>query len=284
MRHKYRYWHRLSRVFVVFAVLAVVCGIPAAVSATCTSNQQSCSSSYGVGETHFGSGGQVCIPGTNGSTHYCADMSAGDLSVGGTSSTDYQNHTGSGLTTHREEYIEVDVNNAPFTFTDPLSRTCTSVTTADFSVKTYLADGYVVQTEGNPPTSAEPNPHTFATNTTPTVPNVGQEQFGINLVANSGNMPNDCQAPPNSLGADPLQVPDSTYSFGAAAGSAQNPSNSDAYDQTGKFMYRNGDVIAYSDSSSGETDYTMSLIYNIDNLTPGGVYVFSDSIVATSTY
>jgi len=210
-------------------------------------------------------------------------MSAGDLSVGGASGTNYQTHNGSGLSTHREEYIEVDVNNAPFTFSDPLSTTCTSVTTADFSVKTYLADGYVVQTEGNPPTSAEPNPHTFATDTTPTVPNVGQEQFGMNLVANSGDMPNDCQAPPNSLGADPLQIPDSTYSFGAAASSAQN-ANSDAYDQAGKFMYRNGDVIAYSNSSSGETDYTISLIYNTSNLTPGGVYVFNDSIVATSTF
>ena len=42
-----------------------------------------------------------------------------------------------------------------------------------------------------------------------------------------------------------------------------------------------GDVVASSDTSSSETDYTMSMIINVSNVTPGGRYngVFSAVVV-----
>lgn len=285
MRHGY--WSRLSRVFLVLAIIGVISAIPKIVSATCYSDQQSCSTTYGVSQPVFNSGGVNQCPlhsGTPSST-YCANISVGDLADGNTKSGNQnQAQAGSAYVTNREPYIQATMNSAPFSFSSPLSTTCTSTATGDFTVETYLAGGYVVQTEGNPPTSTGANPHTLATNTTPTTPAIGTEQFGMNLVANTGNMPNNCTSPPNSLGADPVQQPDTSFSFGAAAGSAQNPGNSDAYNQTGKFMYRNGDVIAYSNSSSGVTSYTISYIYNISGITPDGQYSFNDVIVATSTY
>jgi hypothetical protein len=276
MRQKY--WTRLSRVLLVFAVVVGVSAIPSIASASCTGTLQSCSTTYGVDNTYFGSGGQECIPGTNGSTNYCANMGVGDLTVGNPTSSHYQAHTGSALDTNREPSIALSVGGAS-TYLGDLKTSCTTVTTGNFSVKTYLASGYTVVTDAAPPTAAS---HTLSTPSTPTTPSAGTEQFGMNVVANSGMSPANCDTS-TSIGANPSQNPDSTFSFGAAATSAQN-ANTDSYNTNDKFMYNNGDVIAYSNSSSGETDYTISYIFNISNLTPTGNYVFNDVLVATSTY
>ncbi len=143
----------------------------------------------------------------------------------------------------------------------------TATTTGTFSVESYLADGYIVTTDANPPKMGSYTMHAL---TTPTSSNNSQEQFGMNLVANTTG----CGAPAN-FGASPVQVPTSSFSFGYAAAN---------YNTCGKFTYNNGDTIAASNSSSGETDYTISYIFNTTPLTPGGIYSFNDVLVATGTF
>jgi hypothetical protein len=142
-----------------------------------------------------------------------------------------------------------------------------SYTTGTFSVKAYLASGYTV-------VNATPGPqyatHTLANMPTPATSAPGTEQFGINLVANTTG----CSAP-NNFGANPVQAPDSTFGFGQVAG---------GYDTCGQFKYNNGDAIAYSNSSSGETDYTISYLFNISPVTPAGEYHLNHVLVATATF
>jgi len=221
--------------------------------------QQSSSTNYQVNEVFFGTGGELNACSTN----YCSKQSAGEMTVGSTSSTNYKAQ--GGFNTDRQPYLEFIVTN---TNTDlgVLSVGSTARTTATFSVKTYLAGGYVVMNQSDPPQSPYPIPHYFASPSSPTASAIGTEQFGINLVSNTS---------PVAFGADPVQRPDSTYSFGAAA---------TGYNTANFFKYVKGDTVAQSTKSSGETDYTVSYIYNISNVTPEGTYSFNHILVATSTY
>lgn len=238
--------------------------MPAAVqAASCATNQdqQSCSSSYGVSETHFGSGSvnDAC------STTYCADQTAGDLNVGKTCSTSFCAQTGSD--TDRMPFLQMIVNTTNVDL-GVLKTTSTGIGTATFSVKAYLASGYGVQVVGSPPTNGA---HALTPITNSAVQStVGQEQFGINLVANT----TACGAPAN-FGANQVQIPNSSFSFGGPTA---------FYGSCGYFKYVNGDTIAYSTSSSGETDYTISYIANISDVTPGGTYTTDQTLVATATY
>jgi hypothetical protein len=144
-----------------------------------------------------------------------------------------------------------------------LSTATATTATATFTVRAYLASGYVVTTGSDPPSNGS---HTMSTPSTPTASSVGTEQFAINLVANTN---------PTSFGADPAQIPDASYSFGEAAAN---------YDTANVYKYTKGDTIASSSKSSGVTQYTVSYLYNISAITPAGLYTFSHVIIATATY
>lgn len=221
---------------------------------------QSSSTNYQVNEVFFGAGGAL----KDCSANYCAKESAGETAVGNPSSPNYQAHAG--FNTDRTPFLQFIVNG---TNTDigVLSTSTTSTTTATFSVKNYLSSGYQVVTVSNPPKN---NAYSMHNLTTPAASNAGSEQFGMNLVKNTG-----CTGLPAVLGANAVQVPDSSFSFGRPAA---------GYDTACTFKYVPGDPIAYSSSSSGETDYTISYIYNISNITPGGTYNFNDILVATATF
>ena len=81
-------------------------------------------------------------------------------------------------------------------------------------------------------------------------------------------------ATPN-VGADPVQVPDSSFSYGIPTSD---------YNTADSFKYQDGDIIAYSNSSSGQTNYTLSMIANMSNLTPGGIYTSDFSIIVVSVF
>lgn len=221
--------------------------------------QQSSSANYSVDEVHFGPGGNVeqC------STSYCAKTSLGSLGVGETSSTNYDVQAGNN--TNRDPFLEFIVTSSSADL-GVLSTGSASTANTTFSVKTYLAGGYVLTTASDPPTSTGSSPHTFTNLTSPTASSPGTEQFGMNLVANTS---------PTTFGANPVQIPSSTFSFGAAAS---------GYNTANLFKYVKGDTVATSNKSSGETDYTASYIYNISNVTPSGQYTFNQILVATSTY
>ncbi len=241
---------------------------------------QSSSTSYGVDETYFGTGGVLCdiANGSGTSQHYCASTSAGDLAVGNTKSNTYQAQAGN-LVTDRAPYIEVGVTD-PNVDIGTLTTTSTHVTTATFYVKTYLAGGYTVKTVSPGPQNGS---YTLTGMSTAGPSSIGNEQFGINLKANTcpSSAPTSpalggCTTPGTStLGAEASQNPDSTFGFGVAA---------NGYNTMNQYKYVDGDTIASSSSSSGETDFTISYIYNVRTITPGGVYKLQQSIVATSTY
>ncbi len=255
---------RLLTAFGITAGLIVL--VPHAIAATCATNpdQQSCSTTYGVSETFFGTGGLDTCP-TQGANTYCAKQSAGSLTVGNTKGTAYQAQAG--FNTDRSPWIEMVVDVYAVNL-GTLTSSTTGTGTAQFHVQSYLSSGYVVQTNGASPTNSG---HALVTNATPTASTVGVEQFGINLVSNS--------SVPGS--ANPVQDPDSTFSFGTVS---HNTGNSAIYDVTNQFKYTDGDVIAQSTSSSGTTHYTISYIANISPVTPGGTYTMNQSLVATATF
>jgi hypothetical protein len=226
---------------------------------------QSSSTNYSVDQVFFGSGSQLNACSTN----YCSRQSAGDTAVGNAAGTAFQAIAGSN--TDRNPYIAFSTSGGA-TDLGILSTAGTATATATFAVKTYLASGYAVTLASPPPTATGTGGHVFSALTSPTAaaaPGTA-EQFGINLVANTTG----CGAPAN-FGANPVQVPSSSFSYGTIAS---------GYNTCGLFKYVNGDTVANSTKSSGETDYTVSFIYNITSVTQDGYYVFNGSLVATSTY
>lgn len=217
---------------------------------------QAASSSYGVNEVFFGSGGSLhdC------SASYCAKTSLGETVVGNTSSTNYQAQ--GGFNTDRQPYLQFVVSNTNVDI-GTLSSSSTKTATATFSVKSYLASGYIVKQTSPGPTNGS---YVIAGLSTPTASAAGTEQFGINLVANTS---------PTTFGAAPAQAPDSTFSHGQVAA---------GYNTANLFKHVTGDTIAYSDVSSGTTNYTISYIFNVSNLTAGGTYTLRHVLVATSTF
>ena len=224
---------------------------------------ESQSSNYQVNEVFFGTGGAL----NDCSTTYCAKEAIGETAVGDTSSANYQAHAG--FNTDRSPYLQFIVNGTN-TNVGGLSTGSTTTTTAIFSVKSYLARGYQVVTVSNPPSY---NSYTMNALSSPTASSPGTEQFGMNLAQNSCSLTHaTCSG---TFGAAPNQVPSSAFSFGQAAS---------GYNTANEYQYVPGSTIAFSNSSSGETDYTISYIYNISNLTPGGTYTFNDVLVATATF
>ena len=225
---------------------------------------QSQSTNFSVDQVFMGAGGELNACSAN----YCSKQSAGEIAAGNTASNAFKAQAG--FNVDRNPYIAFSVASSSADL-GTLSTAGTAYTTGTFAVKTYLANGYVVQLASDPPTNVSGG-HILTGLSSPTASSIGTEQFGINLVANTTAGP--CSAPAN-FGADPVQVPDNTFSFGTV---------SSGYGSCGLFKYVKGDTIASSTQSSGETDYSVSFIYNISNLTADGTYVYNGVLVATSTY
>lgn len=217
---------------------------------------QSSSSNYSVNEVFFGSGGSLhdC------SANYCAKLSTGEVGVGNTSSANYQAQAG--FNTDRVPFLEFIVNNTNLDV-GVITSSATKTANATFSVKTYLASGYVVKQTSPGPTNGS---YTLAGMTTPAASAPGTEQFGINLRANTN---------PLTFGANPSQSPDVTFSHGQVSADYNTPN---------QYKYVQDDTIAYSDQSSGQTNYTISYIFNVSNLTAGGTYTLRHVLVATATF
>lgn len=235
----------------VLEALIILCIPVAAFASGLTS-----STNYQLGEAFFGAGGELDAKSPN----YQAKQSAGELAVGDTSSTNYQAHAG--FNTDREPYIQMTVSNTNV-YLGTLTSSTTATTTATFSVETYLAHGYEVVNAAPPPTNGS---YVMHTPTVPTASTAGTEEFGINLVANTF---------PTSFGANLVDEPDNTFAYGEVTPN---------YDTPNYYMYAQGDTVAQSVSSTSFTVYTISYIFNVSNVTPGGTYTFNDVLVATSTY
>jgi hypothetical protein len=243
-------WVQIKRLLAVTLFIAIVW--PAFAYAQYTSPN------YRVDETFVGSGGELNAC----STTYCSKQTAGETAVGNTASSNFQANGGFNTTTEAQ-LLEVTVNGGSFDF-GVLTPTNTSAASSSFSVRSYLIDGYIV-TIGGPALVNNSGGHILNTLSTPTASTIGAEQFGINLRANS--------TPP--IGADPQQSPDSSFSYGTPTTDYNIPD---------RFKFIDNDIIAQSTVSTGETDYTMTMITNISTVTIGGRYKGSLVIRVVPTY
>lgn len=232
------------------AVSIVVCGAGTALATTSTSTH------YQVTETQFGAGStqQAC------SSQYCARASIGDMtSSSASASANYTASFDPPIT--GEPLLEVIVDPGESNL-GTLTTEKTATKTTIVRVRNYLSDGYTLQIVGNPPKYGS---HTLAAPAAPIAAARGTEQFAINAAANT--IP--------QVGASPVQVPSSQTSFGVVEDNYRTPNI---------FKYTSGDIIARSLSTSGRTDYTISMIVNVSNATPAGHYTGDFSAIVTPIY
>jgi hypothetical protein len=183
------------------------------------------------------------------------------LAGGNTASANYQAQAG--FNTTDTPMLEFVVAGGSIDF-GVLSTGATATGTSTFSVRTYLSSGYVVTAMG--PTLTSEGGATITAMASTAASSAGSEQFGMNLVANTS---------PATFGADPIQFPDSTFSFGSVAS---------GYGTTNQYKYVQGDIVAQSVKSSGQTTFTASYIANVAALTDSGHYVSVQDFVVTATF
>ena len=231
----------------VLGVTAVLLMVPGAISAQSSTN-------YSQDEQFMGSGGSV--DGTSGTRDAIGDTGVGPGTSAGSSRID------SGYVTDGDPRLAFIVQTTSVSFGN-LSANTTATGTSTFSVLNYTSYGYVVQTVGNPPSSGS---YVLSGMPSTTASQVGTEQYGINLRSNTS---------PITFGADPVQVPDSSFSSGGAAG---------GYSTADNFRYVQGETVASAAQSSGQTNYTVSYIVNISSATAGGLYTGIQGYICTGTY
>lgn len=220
---------------------------------------QGASPGYRIDESSIGPGGNLE------STSSGFRLEAGQQAVGNggavnAASTTFQ--TQGGNVTASEPRLICVVDAAAINF-GAFSPGSTQTATATFRVLNYTAYGYSVNIIGPPP---QMGGYTLI-GMNPSGPSqVGTEQFGINLVANTS---------PSNIGAFPQQIPDNTFSFGDATPNYITPNT---------YRYISGESIAFAPKSSGETAYTISYIVNVSAQTPGGTYRGNNVILCTGTY
>ena len=212
------------------------------------------SSNFKIDEDFVGGGGLT----TESSSNFTAGESIGDVAVGQSSSNNFQ--INGGYTTTSDPALTFIVTNASPNF-GALSTGVTNSATSTFRVINYTSYGYIVMIVGSTPAN---NGYTISGLSSPTTPTPGNEEYGVNVVANTG------------FGANPSQSPDATFSYGVA----QNPD----YDQANKFKFVSGDVIASAPKSSGATDFTVSHILNVKSLSLGGAYTATHELICVGTY
>ncbi|HZM63940.1 MAG TPA: hypothetical protein VFB59_02295 [Candidatus Saccharimonadales bacterium] len=215
----------------------------------------STSPNYQIIEDDVGSGGRT----ESSSAGYTAQDSLGNTTVGDSAGTLFRQQTGPVTTNDPSLTVIVDT---PSVNLGALSTSATKTGAATFRVLNYTSYGYVVQIVGAPPSNGT---HTLTGMGTAGPSQTGSEQFGINIKDNSSP----------DVGAEAQQVPDGTFSFGAAAA---------GYNTANSFKYVSGNTIAQAVKSSGRTDYTISFIANISINTPGGSYSGNQTLVVTGTY
>lgn len=213
----------------------------------------SVSNNYRFDEMTIGAGGLI----QSASPSYQANSVLSDIAVGETTSSNYQLATG-GLTTH-EPTLSVIVNASNINLGQLTSSTA-ATGTATFSVLNYTAFGYVVQLSGG---TMKNGNHSLDAMATTNTSQPGTEQFGVNLVANTS---------PVSFGAN---LNNGGFGYGQIMPN---------YSQANRFRYVEGEAIAQAPKSSGVTNYTISYVVNVADLTPGGVYATNQSVVVTGTY
>ena len=211
------------------------------------------STSYQLVEPLLGGFGQN----NSQSVNIISQQSGGTIGVGTSSDTGFQ-IKGGHLTTNDPSLSFDSISTSNFGSFSPLS---TSTATTTFSISDYTSYGYIVQIVGTPPTNS--NGYIITPLSTNSAPQVGTNQFGLNLVANSI---------PTTFGNNPI--------YGLLGSGSINAN----YNVANQYRFVSGDTIAQSNQSSGQTTYTISYIVDVADLIPGGQYQSLQNIVCTPTY
>ncbi len=211
------------------------------------------SANYRLTEGNVGTGGLV----QSSSTNFVGNDASGDIAIGTSNSTNYQLTAGS--KTPSDPNLSFILNSPTITFPS-FSASAASVTSASFSVLNYTSFGYVVQVAGTTPTNGA---HAIPAMASTAPSQVGVEQFGMNLVANTS---------PANIGSNPNN---GGFGFGEAAPNYATPN---------QFRFVNGETIAMAPKSSGITTYTVSYLVNVAGLTPGGQYKTDQTLIIVGTY
>lgn len=243
---KRRVWESLT---LVLLAIVIVAGSSRSVFANTAT-----SPNYQLSESEFSAG---ATPGVC-SGSYCARVSIGNISGESANATSTASF---GSITPDEPFLAVIVDPG-ISNLGVLDTEHTGSKTMVVRIRNYLSDGYVLRITGAPPTYSG---HALATPSTPTAATPGTEQFGINAAANTTP----------SIGAGPVQVPSGDFSYGQV---------NSGYNTANLFKYASGDVVAHSNSESGQTDFTISMIVNIANNTPAGLYSGDYSAVVVPTF
>ena len=214
----------------------------------------SSSPNYQLIETQLGGNGSIGAASTN----YQALQSAGVIGIGTSTGTNYQVEAGHETTA--DPALSFAILSASPSF-GTFSPTSTATATSQFEVLDYTSYGYVVQIDGTPPTN--PYGHQIKALSANSAPTVGIEQYGLNLVANTL---------PTTFGANPIF---GQFGVGDIATNYNTPNS---------FRFVNGEEIAYAPKSSGLTEYTISYIVDVSDLTPGGQYTSVQNLVCSATY
>lgn len=233
-------------------------------------NAQSSSPNYKVEESYFGIGGQT----DSSSPNYRARQSVGALGVGSAASNNYDAVIG--FNTPSEPFLEVYVTGAQVDLgiIDDNVASYGSAQAGDcncsFSVRSYLSSDYYVLSSSNPP--ANQSGHILQNKSTQGSMStlVSEEEFGINLVANSNP----------AMGANPVNQPDDSFADGEAA---------PGYEIADQFKYVSGDVVVKSPKVNGnpgigKTDYTITYAAKIKSITPSGDYKMKHDIIVVASY
>lgn len=233
---------------------------------------QSSSTNYRIEESYFGTGGEVDAN----SASYRARQSSGALGVGNSSSTSYD--AVAGATTPSEPFLEMEVTGADVNF-GTLSPTTTSYAAAQggscnctFSIRTYLSSEYSVFTVSQ--SLASENGDVIDAKTVQGAPSGSSsvEEFGINLVDNTASTAD--------MGANPVNEPDNSFADGQAASGYQTPD---------QYKYTAGNIIASSQATAGnqavgKTNYTITYMAKISNLSQAGIYTMRHDLVVVPTF
>jgi hypothetical protein len=251
--HKLAGYRIYLQAFISLAVLLAIGG------QQLVSAQGGASDNYRIDESFIGPGGNL----ESESDAY--KLEAGQSSLGnpgGAGEAGSDNFTiQSGATTTADPRLSCSITSGALNF-GSLSSGATTTATATFNVLNYTSYGYNVSLLGG---SLSNGSHTLAPMSTTGPSEVGTEQFGINLKANTNP----------TVGAEPVQVPSSSFSFGSPTAN---------YGTANNFRFVPGETIAAAAKSSGQTDYTVSYIVNAANTTPGGRYTGNQTILCTGTY
>jgi hypothetical protein len=212
------------------------------------------SSNFQFQETSLGGTGLYSSQSAN---YQTAGTAGGILGVGNSASSGFSINAGNVTTNDPALSFAIIDSNINF---GTFSAGTTATATSTFSVIDYTSYGYVVQILGSPPSNGT---HTISAMASTTTSQVGTEQFGINVVANTS---------PTSFGANPDH---GQFGFGSAATNYGTPNN---------FRYVSGETIATAPKSSGQTIYTISYIVNVNTLSVGGEYSSGQTLICSGTF